>query len=264
MKLCFFSLTVILFLFGFVIRDQTYRVMENRSFKPGESLEYRVHYGFINAGEAIIKINPKLYKVNNRVCYKIDIFGRTTGTFDLMLRIRDNWGTYMDTTSLVPQKFYRLIEEGRYRKNEVITFKHFVDSAEVKVLNKETKQYKPGKCHKVPDNVQDMVSGYYFLRTVNYNKLKINDIISIPAFFEDTVYNLNVKYLGREMLDTKFGEFKTIKLSPVMPENDLFDGENSIRVWLSDDLNKIPLKIQADMFVGAVEIDIKKYEGLKN
>ena len=44
-----------------------------------------------------------------------------------------------------------------------------------------------------------------------------------------------------------------------MPENSLFDGENSIRVWISDDINKVPLKIKANMFVGAVEVDIESF-----
>ena len=45
-----------------------------------------------------------------------------------------------------------------------------------------------------------------------------------------------------------------------MPENKLFDGENSIKVWLSDDINKVPLKIRANMFVGAVEVDITDFK----
>ena len=49
-----------------------------------------------------------------------------------------------------------------------------------------------------------------------------------------------------------------------MPSNGLFDGENAIKLWLSDDRNRVALKIQAEMFVGAVEIDLKHYQGLRN
>ena len=49
-----------------------------------------------------------------------------------------------------------------------------------------------------------------------------------------------------------------------MPKNKLFDGEDAISVYLSDDKNKIPVLIQAEMFVGAVKIDLYKYKGLKS
>ena len=45
-----------------------------------------------------------------------------------------------------------------------------------------------------------------------------------------------------------------------MPENKLFNGQDAIKVWLSDDEDKIPLKVKAEMFIGAIEIDIKKYQ----
>jgi hypothetical protein len=259
----FFLLPFLIICFSFT-QDNPYRKIRNRCFTGGEHLEYRVHYGFINAGEAIIKVNPKHYKVNDRICYKIEVVGRSIGTFDLILRIRDTWGTYMDTTSLIPHQAYRFIEEGKYRKHEITNFNHLQDSAEVKVLDRKTKKYKPSLNYKVPDNIQDMVSGYFFLRTIDYSKLNKGDIIGIPAFFEDSIYNFRIRYVGREMLDTKFGEMKAIKLVPIMPANQLFDGEDAITVWLSDDPNKIPLKIRAEMFVGAVEIDIKKFEGLRN
>ena len=60
-------------------------------------------------------------------------------------------------------------------------------------------------------------------------------------------------------MKTKLGTIRAIVLSPIMPENGLFDGENSIKVWISDDQNKVPLKVKAQMFVGAVEVDIQAY-----
>lgn len=87
----------------------------------------------------------------------------------------------------------------------------------------------------------------------------------VKAIFEDELYDFGIKLGGRETIKTKFGKIKAIRLEPVMPKDqDLFDGENSIRFWMSDDENRIPLKIEADMFVGAVEIDIKDYKNLSH
>lgn len=257
-----FTLLFVFLGFGFIGTSQE-KAIVNKAFTTGEKLEYRVHYGFITAGEAIISIDSKIHERNDRPCYKINVFGKSTPGFDLVLRIRDNWGTFLDTARLVPHQFYRTIEEGRYRKNEVVHFDHKGNRAEVKVWDRKKKIFKEPKNYKVPTGVHDLVSGYYFLRNIDYDRLKPGDKIGVNAFFEDSLYYFKIRYLGREMIETKLGQMKAIKLSPIMPNNQMFDGENAIRVWLSDDPNKIPLKIQADMFVGAVEIDIKKYSGLR-
>jgi hypothetical protein len=247
--------------FGFTVHDEE-KVYDKNVFGCGEKLEFRVHYGFINAGEATIQIYPQMYEVNNLVCYKAGVSGRSVGAFDLALRIRDEWVTYMDTATSSPQKFYRDVEEGKYRLKE---FVHYNYTTEIATVDREGKNGhdKSRKEYTITKNVQDIVSGFYFLRTINFNKLKIGDTIRTEAFFEDKTYDFQIKFMGRGIVDTKFGEIEAIKLSPIMPDNKLFEGGYSIRMWISDDKNKIPVKIEADMFVGAVEMDLKTYQGLR-
>lgn len=230
-------------------------------FATLETLEYRLHYSFMNAGEAVIEVHPKLYLVNNKVCYKATVTGRSTGAFELMLKIKDTWGTYIDTSTYIPQRAYRDIEEGGYRLKEFAFFDFSKNQVSVDREGKSGK--KTTKVYEITPDVQDIVSGFYYLRTLDYGKMKVGDIIKINAFFEDKLYDFKVKYLGTEIIDTKFGDISAIKLSPLMPDNQLFDGEESIKVYLSNDKNKIPLKVEAEMFVGAVEMDIKNYKGLK-
>lgn len=240
-------------------KPNNFRHIKNTSFKPGEYIKYKAHYGFINAAEGEMIIDDALYTVNGRPCYKIDVYGKSIGMFDLFLRIRDNWGTYLDTSAIFSHKFYRKIEEGKYRKHEIVDFKQSDRKAFVRNWDKHNDVWKPREEFEVPGNVQDIVSGYYYLRTLNFDTLKAGDIIKINAFFDDEVYNFSVRYIEKEILKTKLGKINALVLSPIMPENSLFDGENSIKVWISDDRNKVPLKIKADMFVGAVEIEITEY-----
>lgn len=255
MKKILLCLAFLVFVSSFIGTD-TYRKINNSSFEAGEELQFRVHYGFINAGEATIDIGKTLYKVNDRVCYRVNVFGRSVGAFDMVLRIRNTYRSYIDTTAIIPHRFYVNIQEGKYRKEENVYFdhhKHKVKSEE----KDESKEFD------VPKNVQDIISGYYFLRTVDFSRLRVGDTVKVNAFFDDEVYDFKVKYRGKGEVETKFGKIKAIKITPVMPANKLFDGDGSIRVWLSDDANKIPVKVEADMFVGKVELDLKKYKGLK-
>jgi len=235
-----------------------FRYVKNDSFTKGEVFEFRCHYGFFNAGIGKVEVSQKLYKINDRVCYKVKVYGKSIGAFDLFLRIRDTWISYIDTASMIPHISFRNIEEGRYRKNETVYFDQKNHTVEVVEKDEESKQYN------VPENIQDMISAYYYLRTLDFDKFNIGDTIDLDAFFEDEIYNVKVKYMGKGKVKNKLGKFGAIKLIPVMPDNDLFEQGSSIRIWLSDDKNKIPVKIEADMFVGSVELDLKKYKGLRN
>ena len=98
------------------------------------------------------------------------------------------------------------------------------------------------------------------MRTINYDTLDPDDIFEVTGFFDDTTYQVKVHFLGREKLNTKLGEFDAFVMSPIMPKNQMFRGDNPIKAWLSDDKYRIPLKIKAEMLVGSVEIDIKDYK----
>ncbi len=231
------------------------------NYGPKESFEFRVHYGFITAGEAKIEVSDQYYLINDKICMKAVCTGRSSGSFDLVMRIRDTWTTYIDTVSKVSQKSSRNIEEGKYKLKEVVQFNYPASKAIVDWENRHNK--KGHQEFAIVNNLQDIVSGAYYLRVIDYDKLKVNDIIDVNAFFEDKLYALKIRYKGKEQVKTDFGKINAIKLAPIMPDNGLFEGENSIRLWLSDDKNKLPLKIQADMFVGAVEVDLKGYKNLK-
>lgn len=239
------------------------RTVLNNSFKKGEVLQYRVHYGLINAADATIELSDDIHRVNERPCYRATVTGRTTGSFDYFLRIRDTWRSYIDTTSILPQRFFRNIEERNYRKNENVDFDHFKDVASVESHKRDKNKVKKGT-FKTPNNVQDIVSGFYFLRTLNYDSRRVGEVIKVQGFFDEEVFNLDVIYKGRETVETKAGVIRAIRLVPKLPDNKLFRGENAVSVYLSDDRNKIPVLIQAELVLGTVKVDMYKYQGLRN
>jgi hypothetical protein len=256
MKKTGITLGILVILTAAFTTANTYRRVVNTSFGPGEHIEYRVHYGIINAAEARVDVAPSLYSVNGRPCYQVNVFGRTTGAFDLVTKVRDTWRSYIDTAAILPQKFYTNIQENSYRKEENMTFNHAANT--VKAEERTEKDL-----FKVPDNVHDVVSSYYFLRTIDFNKVGVGNVIELPAFYDDVVYNMKVKYRGKEAIKTKFGKINVIKLSPILSSNGFFKGEDSLLMWVTDDANKVPVKVQVELSIGSLDMDIKSYSGLK-
>ena len=259
MKTIFKIIIVSVLLFSFTNSNPAYNIeFEKGNYIPGEKLEYRLHYGFVTAGRAIISVENGYHLVQDKPCYK----ARVSGVFNLGFRIRDTWESFIDTNTFKPLKAFRNIEEGRYKLMEDVIFD--TENNMARVMRKHPDKPKEESTYKIPDNVHDIVSGFYELRRINFNKLKIGDTITLKAFFDKQNYNFKVRYMGKGKLNIDAGKFNAIKLVPVMPKNGLFDGEESIKCWISDDKNKIPLMAEAEMFVGSVQLELTSYKGLKN
>ena len=236
----------------------------NSAFTFGEELQFDVSYGWINLAEAKLQIHRRVVNENSRPHYKIDAFGKTKGAATIFGRVNDNWGTHVDTSTLLPSLSYRYIEEGKYRKNEKVFFDQQNKKAKMELYDRENRNLKESKEYKLPGQVQDLVSGFYYLRTMDLTNLKKGQSILITGFFDKEIYNLKLIYDGKEKLSTQVGDFDTFKFTPIMPSNKLFRGEHPVTIWVSDDQNKIPLKIKAKLMVGALNMDITKATGLRN
>jgi len=252
------------------LEEELFPKVKHHSFSRGEVLNYRVNYGMFSIGEAKIEIEHKLHKVNLRDSYKLDVYGKTKGFTGWVIDVDDQWGVYLDTASLLPHISYRNIKEGKYRKNEIVRFDHKSKNIEIKVLDQKKGSYKIPEYFYypiVPDReiqVRDILGGYMYLRTLDFKKINPGDTVVLSGFFEDTFYDLQMTFRGRETIKTRAGKFNAIKLTPLVPENELFNGRDSVVAWFSDDDNKMPLRIEAKMFIGSVFIELTDYKGLRN
>ena len=263
MKKAFFYVIGLLLLSSFILHEEpTYHTVNHNNFGTGELLNFHVTFGIFSVGEAKMEIKDRTFRVNGRKCYRVDVHGKTTGLVSWVAKVDDIWGAYVDTAALVPHITYRKIRENNYKKDELVKFDHNTDMIEYKVVDKKTGKFKDPLYYKAPDNVRDMVGGYMYLRTLDLDSFQVGDTIAVNAFFEDTFYDFRIMYQGKEVVKTKMGRINCHKLVPVMPDNKLFDGENSIAVWFSDDQNKIPVRIEASMFIGKAGVEIERTQGL--
>lgn len=245
-------------------RNDVYLPVLNESFTRGETIEFKMTYGIFTVGKGSAHIHPNYFRLNERPCFKVDVYGKTVGMVDWVADVDDQWGAYIDTAALVPHMFYRKIREGRYRKDEQTYFDHENRKIRVKVADKKTGQFKDPVVFDAPPNVRDMIGGFLYLRVMDFSNLHENDTVVVKGFFEDEFYALKIIYKGKKTIKTKLGKIRTLVFKPVMPKNKLFDGENSITAYFSDDKNRIPVKIDAEMFIGSAGVELTGYSGLRN
>ncbi len=260
MKTVFFSLLILFSLsptFG-------QNIQGNSAFTFGEELQFDVTYGWLSLAEAKLQVSKRAITENSRPHYKVDAYGKTKGAATIFGRVNDNWGTHIDTSTLLPSLSYRYIEEGKYRKNEKVHFDQKNRKAKMELFDRDNRTLKEVKEYDLPGQVQDLVSGFYYLRSMDLTNLKKGQSITINGFFDKEIYNLKLIYEGTEQIETSLGVFDTYIFSPLIPQNKLFRGDFPVKVWVTKDQNKIPVKIKANLFIGSLNVDISSAKGLRN
>lgn len=224
------------------------------SFQIGEKLTYKLHYGILDAGEATVEVLPTNYAPGGRSTFHVVGKGRSVGAFNWFFKVRDRYESYIDSEGMVPWKFVRRISEGGYKKEQ----DYLYHQSKLAVDNGE------GKIFEIPNKTQDMISSFYYARTIDFSEATVGDVFTIKTFMDDELFDLNIKYLGKETIDIRNGEFRCMKFAPVVQEGRIFKDSDDLQVWITDDGNKIPILVKADLLVGSIKMEVVKYEGLAN
>ena len=229
------------------------------AFKEGEWLKFRMSYsGWMKAGNATLSIQDTVY--NGREVYRVIGDGWTTGAIKWFFKVEDHYESYFDKTTNLPYRFIRDIDEGGHTKNIEILFDHDRQQARINNIKRNQTTVLP-----IENSVQDMVSAYYFLRN-NYetDEIKPGDEIQLNMFFDYENFKFKLRFLGFETIRTRFGKVKCLKFRPYVLAGRVFKEEESLTLWVSNDKNKIPLRVKADLAVGSLRADLEAFKGLKH
>ncbi|WP_298762432.1 DUF3108 domain-containing protein [uncultured Polaribacter sp.] len=247
---------VLLFLFIAIVHT-TFGQEQIEAFKSGESLRYKMSYsGFLRAGTAVLEIAEK--DLNGKKVFHTKGTGWTTGMIKWFFKVEDLYQSYFDMNSVKPYLFKRKIDEGGYKKHVITTFNHTTNTAYVQDFIKQTEVTKPAV------NTQDMLSAFYYLRNQNVKNMQKGDEIAIDMFLDAQTYPFKLRFLGKEVLKTSFGKVNTLIFRPLVQSGRIFKAKESVTLWITDDKNKIPVKMQADLAVGSLRAELESYKGLAN
>ncbi len=229
--------------------------LENDAFKSGESITYKVYYNvsfaYIGAGE--VTFTTTLADLDGRPAYHVVGEGHTYHSYDWIFKVRDRYETFIDSGSLLPLKFIRDVNEGDYHKYNVVTFDH----------ERNTATSLQGTYH-VPSCIQDVLSAIYYARNIDFDKYRPDDKIYFSMFLDNEVYHIYIRYLGKENVTTRYGTFRAIKFRPLLIKGTIFSGGEKMTDRVSDDGNKIPLRINTPITVGSIKVDLIGYKNLRH
>jgi len=247
----------LLFIFTSIIQftafSQTFNILPNSYFKNGELISYVLRYGFITGGQATIEVKDSSLDMRN--LFQLIAIAKTTGIADKLFHVRDEYESFINKESGLPDLAIQNVKEGK-------TYKYY-NEARYYRKNNLIVSSKSGE-HKVKDSILDILSAFYYVRRVDFSKIKEGDSIKLITFFSDDIFPLELRYKGKETIRTKLGKIKCLKFAPVVDPGRVFKSRDDMLIWYTDDANRIPIKIIFELKVGHLTVEMRSYSKLRN
>ena len=225
---------------------------QNYPFQVGESCTYRIYYGPITAGYGTLSVKSK--KHLDKDYFYFEGTGNSNTFVDMFFRVRDEYISYTNTEKLQPIHFIRNVDEGGY----LITQNYLFNPAKNTAIVEDS-------VYQISDNTQDMISAFYYARTLIIKQnLKEDSILKINIFMDEENYPMQIKYLNNEIVKTKWGKINCMVFVPQLQAGRIFKEEQEMRIWISDDENKLMIKVETKIIVGVISAELSAFEGLKS
>jgi hypothetical protein len=224
---------------------------DKNNFKSGEKLKFVIYFGLLDAG--YVDSELVLTRLNGREVYHSRMTAKSSGLADKLYKVRDEYQSWFDPSTLLPVKSLRDINEGKYKQFDFANYYH----QQLMVINSK-KDTIP-----IPADVKDMLATFYQLRNVDFNNMKDGQILKFNTFFDNELFPFDMRYRGKEVVKTRMGTYRCIKLVPFVEPGRIFHEEDDMTIWISDDQNRVPIRVRFDLKVGSVKCDLIEFSGLK-
>jgi hypothetical protein len=237
--------------FTVAINAQTYqpvKILPNTFFKDSELLTYQLRYGFIIGGKVSLEVretNSSYHLVGTAV---------TTGLADKLFSVKDIYESFFLKESGLPVFAIQNVKEGKsYKYYNEVKYNH----------SDNTVSSTKSGIHEVPVNTLDMMSVFYYIRRMDFTDAKEGDIFKINTYFSDKLFPFELRYKGRETINTDFGKIRCLKFAPIVEPGRVFKSKDDMHIWYTDDENRIPILISMEMLVGHVNCELTSFKNLK-
>ncbi len=248
----------------FEYKDDPVCAQKNTAFKTGERVTYKAGYkwGFIsaNAGEASFVIDTATF--NGKSCIHFISEGHTYKAYDPFYSVRDTFETYASPIDLRPYRYIRNTNEGGYRVYNDNVFDY--ESGLTYVLRKYVVTNDLLDTMSIKDCTYDALSMIYNARSIDFDRYTPGAKIPISIFLDEEVYELEIRYLRKEVIKHDGKKYRCVLISPTLVSGTIFKEGDEMKVWITDDANRIPLLVESPLVVGKVRATVKEWSNLKH
>ncbi len=215
-------------------------------FDIGERLTYEVSWLSITAATAVMEVvgteGPK-----DRMLARLVGTAQSRPILTSFFPVDNRVESEIDLEALVPEHMTFRRREGK--KKEDIEYVFHQKEGTVTTVRGGLTELLP-----IPAGTQDIISCLYYTRTVL--PLKPGASLMMNVYHDKKNRPVEVRVEDLETIGSPWGDQETARLLVVMPFHGLFMNQGNIRVWVTTDDRRTPLRMKAKVILGSIVADL--------
>lgn len=223
-------------------------------FKEGESIVFRLRWGFIVAGRATLNVHEQT-TVNGEQARHFSTSIRTTGLVDKIYKVRTRLDSYVTPDGTRVLAYEKKQREGKKRAHFTVDF----DWEQKTAVRTDEETGESRTPVDLPDTVTDMIGALYRFRRLPLN---VGETFTLPVTNGKEVVQGQAEVTERETVKVPAGKFDTYKVTPRTADlGGVFekDDDADLFLWFTADRRHMPVRVASAVMVGnfiaeAVEI----------
>ena len=240
-----------------------------RVFREGERLVYDVTWMGIKAGQATLEVRG-VVQMNGKEAYHLVTTAQSAPYISAFYRIDDRNESYLEVNPQRSLRFEKHLREGHYRHSSFTEYDHdrrqvfyrYLDFTPVpKGISRLEEAEKYGKYnheeYPLSPGALDELSVLYYVRGL---PLVEGRTVTAKVFASRKNWDLEVKVLGHEILDTALGKRDTLIVEPLLKFEGIFQQKGRVIVWLTNDAERTPVLMKTEIKIGSIVSTLSRRE----
>lgn len=225
-----------------------------------EELSYNLYfkYGLINskAGVSTLKISEEKY--NGTDALKMTMTAYSTGIASQIFELSDTLSCYL-TKDMKPLYYTKNAHEGNEHTIEAINYNYTDGTVNIKSKRIKNSILRFDENLTSQTIIYDMMSIIYYVRTLDYDILKEAKVLTVDFLSGKDIVKMDIHHKGLEIIKANDGnEYACVKLNLVIYDNAFADKKEAMRVYLSNDNKRLPVRIDSKLKIGSTKVIMKK------
>lgn len=237
-------------------------------YKQGEKIKFTISYriGVVNTDVADVDFETTETEYDGTPVFNVHAYSTIYPLYKAFFDINDQYTTKLDKETIQPLQLVTELQEGSYRFSSRYNYDWDKMEVNTRYRNHKNSDYTYNTMKLQDENSYDGLSFFYNFRARDWSKFKKGDRFTINLVLEDTIRSIQMRFAGREVKNIKgYGRFKTMKFvcQLATSQGETFEDGSELFMWMSDDMNKIPIYMETPIRIGTIRARLTGYSGLK-
>lgn len=233
------------------------------AFRVGEKLSYDLYfkYGLVYAKAGFAEMSIAATPQNN-LC--VTLISHSTGAARKIFKLEDTLQSVMNR-QMQPLRFEKYAHEGDSYTIDKQVYSYHENGASIQTTRVKNGRQRYDEVLQTDQPTFDMLSVVFYARTLDYASLQQVGSFSVSFLSGKKHLKMDIRYDGVSRIKANNGQrYECLKLTMVIRDDAFANPQEAMKVWITNDKNRVPMQIESKLRVGSSRVVLKDFEGLAN